>query len=270
MRYPGEQGAETPSFNPGSGAAGAVMVATIVVLFPFVPALADDSKPGASFAHKYFPSYADTIAPASLELKLCAPSFKRLVETNPNALPGIAQQAVPGGIHQGNTAVTVGPAAFQPVRFEYSPGDRTVLRVGDRTVDTGLLAAQARPMASFVANRNNGLVNLNDVAVRDGNVVYRPKVAGPYINTEEGYWLLWADAIAADSFPRVAVKDAPDGLTIVDSEKPVTIITVKWASVMRLAAESDPVAFETFVHQLESVRIASVPTPCRLEARIYR
>ena len=119
----------------------------------------------------------------------------------------------------------VGLAALQPVRFEYRPGDRIILHVGDRTVDTGLQAAQARPMASVVANRSNGLVSLNDVAVCDGKVVYRPKVAGSYIDTEEGYWLLWADAIAADSVLRVTGNDAADGLTIVDSEKPVTINT---------------------------------------------
>jgi hypothetical protein len=322
MRYAREEGAKPPSFDPGPGALAAVMVATIVTLVPLVPALAHDPKSGASFAHAYFPSYAGTVAPASLELKLFAPSFKKLVETNTSVLPGSAQHAVPGGIHQGNIAVMVGLAALQPVRFEYRPGDRIILHVGDRTVDTGLQAAQARPMASFVANRSNGLVSLNDVAVCDGKVVYRPKVAGSYIDTEEGYWLLWADAIAADSFLRVTGKDAADGLTIVDSEKPVTINTdggldvrggeprvallkrlggnrvtildhkafdiinardqddlkalatvrgvFKWAPVMRLAAENDSVEFKTFIQQLESIRIASVPTPCRLEARFYR
>ena len=177
MMYAREQGAKPPSFDPGSGALAAVMVATMVMLMPLVPALADDPKLGASFAHVYLPSYADTVAPASLELKLFAPSFKRLVEKNTSALPGSAQHAVPGGIHQGNIAVMVSLAALQPVRIEYRPGDRIILQVGGRTVDTGLQAAQARPMASFVANRSNGLVSLDDVAVRDGNVVYRPKVA---------------------------------------------------------------------------------------------
>ncbi len=35
----------------------------------------------------------------------------------------------------------------------------------------------------------------------------------------------------------------------------------KWAPVMRLAAESDPVAFRTFVRKLEQVPIAAVSTP---------
>ena len=35
----------------------------------------------------------------------------------------------------------------------------------------------------------------------------------------------------------------------------------KWAPVMRLAAESDPVAFRMFVHELGQGRIAKVPTP---------
>ncbi len=134
--------------------------------------------------------------------------------------------------------------------------------------------------------------------------------------TEEGYWLLWADAIAEGLFDRVGFDhgEFPTGLTIVDSERPVTISTdgclevrggeprvafwkrvggkpgailryddlgfvmqprghgefqametvrrvFKWAPVMRLAAESDPDAFRTFVRELKQVRIAAVSTP---------
>jgi hypothetical protein len=35
----------------------------------------------------------------------------------------------------------------------------------------------------------------------------------------------------------------------------------KWTPVMRLAAQSDPIAFQQFVHRLEQVRIATVATP---------
>jgi hypothetical protein len=35
----------------------------------------------------------------------------------------------------------------------------------------------------------------------------------------------------------------------------------KWAPVMRLAAESDPAAFKSFVRRLEQVRIPTVNTP---------
>ena len=88
MRYAREEGAKPLSFDPGPGALAAVMVATMVTLVPLVPALANDPKSGASFAHTYSPSYAGTVAPASLELKLFAPSFKKLVETNTSVLPG--------------------------------------------------------------------------------------------------------------------------------------------------------------------------------------
>jgi hypothetical protein len=116
----------------------------------------------------------------------------------------------------------------QPVRFEYRAGGSIILRVGDQSIVTGLLAAQSRPMASFVDQGNNGLVGLNDtVTYNGGKHGYRPKVAGSYVDTEEGYWLLWADAIADDLFYRVEFDyfDFPEGLTIVDSERPVTIST---------------------------------------------
>ncbi len=35
----------------------------------------------------------------------------------------------------------------------------------------------------------------------------------------------------------------------------------KWTPVMRLAAESDPVAFQTFIQQLGQVQIKPVVTP---------
>jgi hypothetical protein len=133
-----------------------------------------------------------------------------------------------GGIHQGKRAVTVGAAAQQPVRFACHPGGSISLCVGDQFIVTDLLAAQARPMASFVEDGDNGLVGLNDSVTRNGKRGYRPKVAGSYIDTEEGYWLLWAVAIAEDLFCRVRFEhgDYPHGLTIVDSERPVTISTV--------------------------------------------
>jgi hypothetical protein len=123
--------------------------------------------------------------------------------------------------------VTIGAAAGHPVRFECHPGGRIILWIGDESIETGLLAAHARPMASFVEEGNNGLVGLNDAATRNGKRGYSPKVAGSYIDTEEGYWLLWADAIAEDLFYQVAFDngDFPHGLTIVDSERPVTIST---------------------------------------------
>ena len=212
--------------------------------------------------------------------------------------------------------MTVGAAAGQPVRFAYRPGGRIILSIGDQSIVTGLLAAQARPMASLIAEGNNGLVGLNDSVTRNGKRGYRPKVASSYVDTEEGYWLLWADAIAEDLFYRVGFKngDYPHGLTIVDSERPVTISSdgglevrggeprvafwkriggkrgeilryddlglvmepraqgdvlametvrrvFKWAPVMRLAAESDPAAFRSFVRELEQVKIATFATP---------
>ena len=294
---------------------GAVVMAATVVLSTLIPSLADPPKPGA-LLRKYNPLYIDTMAEANLALMLHASSFQALVETQVNGLPGSIRRDLIGGIHQGTKAMTVGAAAGQPVRFEYRPGGRILFWIGDQSIVTGLLAAQARPMASFVEEGNNGLVGLNDSVTRKGKRGYRPKVAGSYIDTEEGYWLLWADAIAEDLFFRVRFDhgDFPHGLTIVDSERPVTVSTdgsldvrgdeprvafwkrvggkrgailryddlglvmeprgqgdvqametvrrvFKWAPVMRLAAESNPAAFKTFVHELEQVRIATVSTP---------
>jgi len=181
---------------------------------------------------------------------------------------------------------------------------------------TGLLPAQARPMASLVEQDNNGLVTLTDRVSHGGKRGYRPQVAMSYLDTEDGYWLLWADAIAENLFYRTdfGKGEFPDGLTIVDSHHAITISTdstlevrggeprvafwkckdgeqgriiryddfglvmkprdqddvraletvrrvFKWTPVMRLAAESDPVAFRTFVRELGQIRITTVTTP---------
>ena len=292
---------------------GAVMM---VVISTLIPALAEPPKAGGLFAHKYNILHADTMAKANLALMLHASSFQALVESQVNGLPGIARRDLIGGIHQGKMAVTVGAAVGQPVRFECRQGGLITLSIGHKSIETGLLAAHARPLASFITEGKNGLIGLNDSVTRNGKRGYRPQIAGSYIDTEEGYWLLWADAIAEDLFYRVAFDrgDYPHGLTIVDSERPVTISTegslevrggeprvafwkrvggkrgtilryddlglvmeprgqydvrameavrrvFKWAPVMRLAAETDPAAFRTFVRELEQVRIATVSTP---------
>ncbi len=90
---------------------------------------------------------------------------------------------------------------------------------------TGLQAAQARPMATLVEQGNNGLVTLTDRVTHDGKRGYKPRVATSYLDTEDGYWLVWADAIAEKLFYRTdsGQGEFPDGLTIVDSHHPVTI-----------------------------------------------
>jgi hypothetical protein len=245
-----------------------------------------------------------------------APSFRALIETQATGLLGSTPKGLIGGIHQGAKAVTLGAATGQPVRFEHSPGGPIVLRVGSRSIVTGLQAAQARPMASFVQEGNNGLVTLTDRVTHGGKRGYIPQIALSYLDTKDGYWLLWADAIAENLFYQTnfGKGEFPDGLTIVDSDHPVTISSdgnlevraadpwvafwkctgrgpgkivryddfglvmkprdqndvraletvrrvFKWAPVMRLAALSDPVAFQAFVHQLEQARIAKAPTP---------
>jgi hypothetical protein len=228
MMYNRNAGTEPRSSVRSGRAKGAVMMAAMLSLSALIPALADPPKPGALFAHKYNPVHFDTMARADLALMLRAPSFPTLVQTGVNGLPGIiTRRDLIGGIHQGKTAVTIGAAAGQPIRFAYRPGGPIILWVGEKSFVTGLLAAQARPLASFVEEGNNGLVGLNDPATRNGKRGYRPKVAGSFIDTEEGYWLLWADAIAEDLFYRVAFDkgEFPDGLTIVDSKQPVAIRT---------------------------------------------
>jgi hypothetical protein len=171
-------------------------------------------------------------------------------------------------------------------------------------------------MALFIAEGNNAIVTLSERASHEGKSGFRPKMAAPYIDTAEGYWLMWADAISEDLFFNVDFGKAtfPNGLTIVDSDHPVTIDTdrnlavrggdprvafwkaasgkptvivryekfarvieprskedtraieavqrlFQWAPVMRLAAATDPAAFQAFVHSLEQVHIAPVATP---------
>jgi hypothetical protein len=211
--------------------AATAMVVTMVGLSAMFPALADPTKQ-AIFAHKYIASYANTMARASL-LMLSAPLFEPLVENHVSAVPGTIQQEAPGGIHQGAKAQRVGGATGQPIRFEYNPlestRNRIILRVGDRTLITGLLVSQASPMASLVAEGNNGLISLKSGLVDDrGKKVRIPQIARSYIDTEEGYRLLWSDALAGqlfDAFRGIDDKRKPDGLTIVDSRNPVTIET---------------------------------------------
>jgi hypothetical protein len=205
----------------------AVWAVTMVALSTLIPALADAPKPVKLFARKYIPLCMNTAAKADLALMVRESSFQTLVETQVDGVPGSTRPSLIGGIHQGTKAVTVGAAVGQPVRFEYRAGGNIIFRIGNQSIVTGLAAAQARPMASLVAEGNNGLVGLNDRVTHNGKHGYRAKVASPYIDTEEGYWLLWADAISEDLFYRVDfdLGQSPDGLTFVDPERPVTIST---------------------------------------------
>ena len=194
----------------------------------FVPlALAESPKRAELFARKYNVFYSDRSDRAKLELKLKAPSFRTMVETQASLLPGRPRIDLIGGVHQGMKAVLNGPGASRRVQFAFRSGTGIILRVGDRFIVTELLEAQARPMASFIVEGNNGLVTLQDSVFRNGRLNHHPRVAAPYIDTEEGYWLIWADAIAEDCFYQVSFDrgEFPQGLTIVDSERPVTVNT---------------------------------------------
>jgi hypothetical protein len=314
MTYSGNSGAMPRRFTQARAAVGEVLLVAMIGLSAMISARAEPQEKVTAFAHKYVPVYNDTSAISTLTIH--APSFRAMIETQANGLLGSTPHRLIGGIHQGATAVTVGAAAGQPVRFEYTPGGSIVLWVGGQSIVTGLLAAQARPMASLVGKGNNGLVSLTDRVTHSGKRGYKPQVAMSYLDTEDGYWLLWADAISENLFYRTnfGKGEFPDGLTIVDSHHPVTISSdgtlevrsaepwvafwkcmgrergriirydefglvmkprdqddaravetvrrvFKWTPVMRLAALSDPVAFQTFVQQLGEVRIAPVATP---------
>jgi hypothetical protein len=315
MTHSGNPGAMPRRFAENSQAAGNLLIVAVIGLSAAISVQAEAEEKVTAFAHKYAPVYNNTSAAPTLMVS--APSFTALMESQASGLPGSARHGLIGGIHQGATAVTAGAAKGQPVRFEYTPGGSIVLSAGGRSLDTGLVAAQARPMALLVEKGNNGLVTLADRVTHSGKRGYRPQVASSYLDTEDGYWLLWADAISENLFNRTDFGrgEFPDGLTIVDSQHPVTISgddgalevragepwvafwkanareagriiryddfgvvmkprdqddvraleavrrVFKWAPVMRLAAESDPVAFRTFVRQLEQVRIKTVTTP---------
>jgi hypothetical protein len=302
-------------FTRSRRAACALLLVAMIGLSATMSAHAQRQEKVLAFAHKYDPVYNTTSDIPTLRVH--AASFKALIETQSSGLPGSTPHGLIGGIHQGAMAVTVGAAKGQPVRFEYRPEGSIVLSVGERSLVTGLLAAQARPMASLVENGNNGLVTLTDRVAHNGKRGYRPQVAKSYLNTEDGYWLLWADAIAESLFDHTELGkgEFPDGLTIVDPHHPVTISSddgslevraaepwvafwkssatepgriiryddygqvmkprdqddvravetvrrvFKWTPVMRLAAESDPVAFRKFVRQLGQVRTEPVTTP---------
>jgi hypothetical protein len=308
-------GAMPRRFAANSRAVGSLLIVAAIGLSAVISVQAEAEEKVTAFAHRYAPVYNNTSAAPTLMVN--APSFQALMEAQASGLPGSARHGLIGGIHQGATAVPVGAVKGKPVRFEYTPGGSIVLSAGGRSLVTGLLAAQARPMASLVEKGNNGLVTLTDRVTHSGKRGYRPQVASSYLDTEDGYWLLWADAISENLFDRTDFGrgEFPDGLTIVDSQRPVTISghdgalevrggepwvafwkangreagriiryddfgavmkprdqddvraveavrrAFKWAPVMRLAAESDPVAFRTFVHKLGEVRITTVSTP---------
>jgi hypothetical protein len=316
MPYIRNSGAEPRAFRQSTRAVGEVLMVAIIGLSAMIPAQADHPKNVVEFAHKYVAIYNYFGASAMPTLAVQAPSLKTLIETQTHGILGATGQGLIGGIHQATKAVTVGAAAGQPVRFEYNPGGSIVLSVGGQSIITGLLAAHARPMASLVEKGNNGLVTLTDRVTHCGKRGYRPQVALSYLDTEDGYWLLWADAIAETLFygTDFGKGEYPNGLTITDSHHPVTISSdgslevrggeprvafwkctrgergrivryddfglvmaardqddvravetvrrvFKWAPVMRLAAESDPAAFRTFVRQLGRTQITTVTTP---------
>ncbi len=315
MTYSGNTCAMPRRLTRSTRAVGATLLVAVIGLASMISAQAEAEEEGTAFAHKYVPIYKDKSTMPSLMVR--APSFKALIETQASGLPGSAPHGLIGGIHQGAKAVTLGAAKGQLVRLTYTPDGSIILSVGDRSIVTGLQAAQARPMARLVEKGNNGLVTLTDRVTHNGKHGYRPQVATSYLDTEDGYWLLWADAIAEKLFYRTGSTQGefPDGLTIVDSHHPVTISSdggtlevraaepcvafwkssarepgriiryddyaqvmkprdpddvravetvrrvFKWTPVMRLAADSDPVAFQSFVRQLGQAQIKPVVTP---------
>src|SRR5262249_10769904 len=162
--------------------------------------------------------YHDTSGASTLAAH--EPSFQTLLQSQSSGLPGIAPQGLIGGIHQGASAVTAGAVQGQPARFEYRPDGAIVFTVGGHSLRTALRAAQARSISSLVEERNNALVSLTDHITRNGKRGFRPQIAKSYLDTEDGYWLLWADAIAERLFDRTdfGVGTFPNGLTIVDSQ----------------------------------------------------
>jgi hypothetical protein len=174
MPYIRNPGAAPRPFLQSRRAVGDVLMVAIIGLSSMIPAQADPSKKVVEFAHKYVFVYNDSGASANPPLVVQAPSLKTLIETQTNGILGATRQGLIGGIHLGTKAVTVGAAARQPVRFEYT------------------------------------------MEARDQD-----------------------DVRAVETVRRV----------------------FKWAPVMRLAAESDPAAFRTFVRQLERAQITTVTTP---------
>jgi hypothetical protein len=177
-----------PSANPrsffrGKRAKSAAAMAALAGLSALFPALAGPPKPADSFAHRYTPVYGETAGKPNLALMVHAPSFPTLIAAQVDLTACCTPSGVIGGIHQGAKATLLGAAAGQPVRFELSAGARVSLRVGDQSIDTGLPAAQARPMASLVANGNNALITLSDRLVHNGKRGYSPRVAASYIDT---------------------------------------------------------------------------------------
>jgi hypothetical protein len=216
-------GAILRQFSPSKRSVNKAMMMAMAVFSITALAQADPPKKAAEFAHKYIPVYNDTNAVRPLTV--IARSFTALIENQSNALLGSTRPDIMGGIHQATKAVTVDKAAGLPVRLEYSREGRTVLWVGGQSMVTGLAAAQARPMASFVEAGYNGLVTLSERDTYNGKRGFRPQLAASYFDTDQGYWLLWADAIAENLFFHTGfgIGDFPDGLTITDPDNPVTI-----------------------------------------------
>jgi hypothetical protein len=224
MTYIRNLGVELRQFSRNKRSVNNAILMMAIAMFSITAsAQADPPKKVAEFAHKYIPVYNDT--DAVRPLMVIARSFTDLIETQSNAVLGSTQPDLIGGIHQATKAVTVDKAAGLPIRLEYCREGRTVLWVGRQSMVTGLVAAQARPMALFVEEGYNGLATLTERVSYIGKRGYRPQLAASYVDTDQGFWLLWADAIAENLFFRTGfgIDDFPDGLTITDPDNPVTI-----------------------------------------------
>ncbi len=223
MTYIRNLGGELRQFSRSKRSANKAMMTAMAVFLITAAAQAGPPKNVAEFAHKYIPVYNDTNAVRPLTV--IARSFTALIENQSSALLGSTRPDLIGGVHQATKAVTVDKAVGLPLRLEYSREGRTVLCVGGQSLVTGLTAAQAHPMASFVEEGYNGLVTLTERDTYNGKRGFRPQFAASYLDTDQCYWLLWADAIAGNLFFHTGfgLGDFPDGLTITDPDNPVTI-----------------------------------------------
>ena len=162
------------------------------------PALAGPPQPGDSFAHKYTPVYGETAGKTNLALMVHAPSFQTLIEAQPDQAAG---SALPPGssaafIRERRPRLSVRPPVSRSGSSSVPGRASSCASAIGRSTPVCWRPRPARwrlwsPTATTCSASRSAIVPCTTASAATA-----PGLLRRISHTEEGFWLLWADAIA--------------------------------------------------------------------------
>jgi hypothetical protein len=252
MLHPNTSGLPSRSLNRGRHAVHVGLIATLIGFLALIPTFAAtllEPWHFTKFAGDYYASTAVAMTlpgitypnPEAYELNLggnrdfefkaaSEPLFASSRVRNFETLIRTDFKSVPGGIFQSGIAQPGVGVSNRTITVEYhqeaKPDYRFLLRIGDQTYDTDLTDSQALQLILWVNSGNAAVASFgHDVLVHkfpNGSLAGATiaQLAYPYLDTPDGYYLLWGDKMSSrDSHAR----PNSDGITVVDPEEPAIV-----------------------------------------------